>query len=252
MPIQKPYHRVCRPFLSGSFSGNYLYHKKYANDPQHYIRAFLLLQQDLENLFAYIEPSDVNLETYSHRIQQLLMRACVEVEANLTAILIENGYKKSPKDFTMWDYKLVNQSHKLSSYEARIPGWYGSLSTHEPFKNWETDIALPWYRAYNESKHDRQNNFNKATFEALLDSMSGLVILITAQFYNVDYKPGPIGLATHHQGFDSDDGMISATGGLFRVKMPTGWPEDERYDFDWRALCGSENPFDQFDFNALK
>jgi len=64
----------------------YLLHKRYATDPRHYVRAFQLLQQDVLDLFSYVEPSDKNLQTYSHRIQQLLMRACVEVEANLTAI----------------------------------------------------------------------------------------------------------------------------------------------------------------------
>lgn len=122
MTIERPFHRTCRPFVDGSYSEGgrwrYLLHREFANDPQHYVRAFLLLQQDLMELFAYIEPAEVNLQTYSHRVQQLLMRACVEVEANLTAILTENGYAKKKGDLTMADYRLVNCSHHLSSYEV--------------------------------------------------------------------------------------------------------------------------------------
>ena len=73
----------------------YLLHPKYAKDPRHYVRAFLLVQQDVLELFSYIEPSDANLSTYSHRIQQLLMRSCVEIEANFTAILLDNEYSRA-------------------------------------------------------------------------------------------------------------------------------------------------------------
>jgi hypothetical protein len=33
----------------------------------------------------YVEPADQNLNTYSFRIHELLMRACIEVEANCKA-----------------------------------------------------------------------------------------------------------------------------------------------------------------------
>ena len=91
MAAMKPLRRTCRP-LDGSRYPDWLYalHPRFARDPQHYVGAFLLLQRDLLSLFDYIEPADANLGTYSHRIQQLLMRACVEVEANLTAVLVEN------------------------------------------------------------------------------------------------------------------------------------------------------------------
>jgi hypothetical protein len=173
MTVKRPFHRTCRPFVDGSYSEGgrlqYLLHRKFAKDPQHYVRAFLLLQQDLMELFAYIEPAEANLNTYSHRVQQLLMRACVEVEANLTAILTENGYIKKG-DLTMRDYKLVNRSHRLSSYEVRIPGWHGAGGIRRPFAAWEdANGSLPWYRAYNKSKHNRHDFFAMSTFEALTD-----------------------------------------------------------------------------------
>lgn len=126
MALVKPLRRTCRQFSDGSYTegGRWLYllHQRFANDPQHYVRAFLLLQKDLLDMFDYIEPAESNLRTYSHRVQQLLMRACVEIEANLTAILVENGYvKKGGGNLTMRDYKLVNRSHRLSSYEVRVP-----------------------------------------------------------------------------------------------------------------------------------
>ena len=82
----------------------YIKHPKYANSPEQYIRAFLLLQKDLQLLFDYVEPSEINLTCYSYRIHELLLRACVEVEANCKAILLENGYQKDA-EMNMTDYK---------------------------------------------------------------------------------------------------------------------------------------------------
>lgn len=74
----------------------------------------------MQELFSFVEPADQNLNTYSHRIQQLLTRCCIEVEANLTAILLENGYSKAPNDLIMRDYRTIEYSHKLSEYEVRM------------------------------------------------------------------------------------------------------------------------------------
>jgi len=255
VPINKPYRRTCRAFLDGEYSEGgrwqYMMHEKYSNDPQHYIRAFLLIQQDLKDLFAYVEPDDINLKTYSHRIHQLLMRTCVEIEANFTAILLENNYQKHG-NWNMDDYKLINFSHRLSSYDARIPGWHGKKFLRTPFINWSHNKPLKWYQAYNKSKHDRQNNFKKAKFKHLIDAVCGLAIVITSQFSNNSYFPGPIGIALEYQGYDSDDKMISAIGELFRVKMPTDWPMDQRYDFDWSKIKSLSDPFQEFDHASCR
>ena len=255
MAIAKPYRRTCRQFSDGSYSEGgrwqYLLHRKFAKDPQHYVRAFLLLQKDLLDLFAYIEPASSNLQTYSHRVQQLLMRACVEMEANLTAILVENGYKKASGDLTMQDYKLVNHSHRLSSYEVRIPGWQGDHEIRRPYAGWENSRPLAWYRAYNKSKHNRHESFQLATFDALVDAMCGLIALLSAQFHDEDYSPREKSLSIGSSySYDTDDGMESAIGGYFRIRFPTDWPAADRYEFDWNELRKADDPFDEFDHSA--
>ena len=91
MGITRPYRRICRQFTEGSYArsgrSRYIEHPKYAKSPEHYVRAFMLLLKDMQELFDYIEPADENLSCYSYRIHELLLRACVEVEANCKAIL---------------------------------------------------------------------------------------------------------------------------------------------------------------------
>ncbi len=77
---------------SGYSRWAYIKDKDYANDPAQYIRAFSIIQTDLERLFEYVEPSPESLLSYSYRIHELIMRICIEIEANFKAILSENIY----------------------------------------------------------------------------------------------------------------------------------------------------------------
>ena len=161
MSHPKPFHRNYRGFANSFNSGYsqwaYIVDRRYAEAPEHYIRAFNLIQGDLQRLFEFVEPSDCNVKTYSYRIHELFMRTCIEVEANFKAILKENIYnpvtqKGKPipeKDWNINCYKIVNKTHHLSSYKVHIPIWDGTQSVFEPFKLWEAADGLPWYQSYN-------------------------------------------------------------------------------------------------------
>lgn len=256
MGLAKPFRRTSRQLADGSYGNNghwqYLLHPRFAKEPRHYIRAFLSLQADMLLLMDFVEPAEANLSTYSHKIQQLLVRACIETEANLTAILRENGYGGG--QLSMQDYQLVNHSHALASYEVRVPTWRGAGDIRRPFHAWaDGRSSLKWYRAYNKSKHDRHDNFHLATFEALVDAMAGLIVLLSAQFHQEDYTSVAKSLSiSSGYSYDTDDGMDTAIGEFFRVKFPSNWPESKRYDFDWEVLRREEDPFVNFDHRALR
>jgi hypothetical protein len=183
MPVTKPFRRTCRQFVNGSYAeggrSKYVRHPKYAKAPQQYVRAFMLIQKDLLELFGYVEPADVNLNCYSYRIHELHTRTCIEIEANCKAILSENGYIRN-RDWNMNDYKKLNLTHRLSSYQIKLPLWYGNESPRRPFSAWAAGGPLPWYQAYNQTKHDRHENFEDANFENLLNAVSGLVALLSS------------------------------------------------------------------------
>jgi len=248
MPVNKPFHRICRQFTDGSYANGgkaqYITHPKYAKSPEHYVRAFELLLKDLQNVLDYVEPADRNLCCYSHRIHELLLRACIEVEANCKAILIENGYTKSG-NMNMQDYKKINESHRLSSYELKMPFWHGTHGRRRPFSQWGSGGELPWYQAYNATKHDRHESFERATLEQMIDATGGLSVLISAQFYTYDFGPGATQLVLG----DTRDGMESSIGGYFRIKYPDDWPETEQYDFDWQGVTLESDPFQNFQYS---
>lgn len=249
MSIDRPYRRTARAFLDGTYPGNgnwrYVAHPLYAEAPEHYVRSFLLLLKDLKELFDYVEPADMNAACYSYRIHALLLRACVEVEANCKAILKENGYSRSG-NWSMTDYKKIEVSHRLSSFKVVVPTWTGTESVRAPFEAWGGSSSLPWYAAYNATKHDRHSEFEKATFRHLVDACCAVFILLSAQFVNEDFS-GFIQWERETRA----DGSASGIGSYFRIQSAPTWPESESYAFDWKALKVESDPFQQFDYNTI-
>lgn len=247
MGISKPYKRTARIFVDGSYKnsgkGEYILHQNYAESPANFIRAFLLIQQDVLELFNYVEPSDTNLNTYSHRIHELLLRTCVEVEANCKAILRENGYARSG-NWNMVDYKKIEQSHYLSYYFVKIQNWQGNNSEHQPFAVWASGGSLDWYQAYNNTKHDRHLNFSEANFENLVAAICGLSTLIASQFLDNSFS----GAGWVLGGNDTNDGFESGVSSNFRIKYPASIPVNERYEFESSDIDFNVNIFQCFNY----
>ncbi len=252
MGISKPYKRTARVFTDNSYSNSakwkYIYHEKYADSPDRFVRSFLLIQNDLADLFKYIEPSDVNKNTYSHKIHELFLRTCVEVEANCTAILKENGYSRpGGGDWNMIDYKKIEQSHYLSKYKVKVPYWHGSDGERIPFSVWDSGGKLQWYTSYNNVKHDRHQNFEEANFYNLIESVCGLAALVSSQFLNHDFSPAGFGLSVN-PGIP-EDGFDPAIGGFLKVAYPILIPDNEKYDFEYSDIDFSIDIFQKFNYS---
>ena len=256
----KPFHRNYRGFVKSSNSGYsqwaYIVDRGYSESPEHYVRAFLLIQNDLQRLFEFIEPSDRNLDTYSFRIHELLMRTCIEIEANFKAILKENIYNPTDrngnpvpeKKWSIHNYRIVNKTHHLSSYKVHVPIWEGTQSVFDPFVQWATSTELPWYQAYNRSKHDRKIAFREANFGNLLNAVTGLLVLLSSQFETQDFAPGSTLMAVHTDSYYSTE---PALGGFFHIEFPNDWREEEKYDFNWAELKQQPDRFQKIDYDKI-
>lgn len=261
MSIAKPFHRNYRGIKPGPQSGYsawaYIRDRDYAKSPEHYIRAFTLIQSDLQSIFEYVEPSDECRTAYSYRIHALLVRTCIEVEANFKAILEENIFTPPPKrSLNMSDFRKVDVTHHLSSYEVMLPIWNGVPPIFRPFEPWKVGrglampggLSLPWYQAYNASKHDRQDEFKRANLDNLVMAVAGLLVLLSSQFRDEDFSAGSTSLGLSGHDYYP---MEAAIGSLFRIKYPDDWVEDELYDFDWTVLRTQGSRFEKIDFDAI-
>jgi hypothetical protein len=186
-------------------------HPAYAESPQRFVQGYLVIQKDFARILEYVEPDNKNGGVFGYRIHELLMRTCVEVEANFKAILKANLFTK-PDRWTMKDYSRVEHSHRLSSYQTLLHTWRGSMSEFSPFGAWKDGKHLPWYDAYNASKHDRHESLISANLQMLVQAIGGLVVLLTAQFNKEDFSGSPDVLSLGSSRVHKWD---SALGGMF-------------------------------------
>lgn len=168
-----------------------------------------------------------------------------------------NTYSRALSKLDMKDYYLINKSHFLSYYGAKLPYWSENLMTADraPFKAWDKPKdankpwVLKWYQDYNTTKHDRSNSLHLATFENLIDAFAALAILISAQYMDEDFSPAPDVLITN-SGWN--DGYDAAMGGYFRIRYPRMLPDKECYDFDWDTLQNYPKAFQKFNYNKVR
>lgn len=259
--LNKPFHRNYRLVKDGTNSGYsskaYIVDHEYAKNPLQYTRGFLMIQKELINLFDFIEPADVNLNTYSYKIQQLLIRTCIEIEANFKAILRENIF--NPKDkkgnllpekrWKMQNYGIINTTHYLDEYSVKLPYWNGADNMFKPFFNWNktNNYNLEWYTAYNLCKHNREENFEKANFSNLINAVSGLLVVLSSQFASKSFSPGNTMLSLSTDSYYSGE---FALGDFFLIEYPH-WSESEKYDFNWSDLKKEKDRFYKINYDNL-
>ena len=150
------------------------------------VRAYYNIVDMLNDLFKVIEPTKKNLTSYGHKIREILILACTEVEYLLKQFLMDNGRKPQRSFYTTFDYVKALKPLKLNDYVIKLK-MHPSLDSLSPFKNWvdekgQTTKSLPWYDAYNSVKHDRGGNFESASLEAVINAVGAIHILLEAQY----------------------------------------------------------------------
>lgn len=131
-----------------------------------------------------IEPVPGNRAAFGHELRQLLILAATEVESAWRSILVANQYAGGSNGrYSTNDYSRLRDPLKL-------PDWTVVLTMHpaygpiSPFLGWDTSrptTSLPWYDAYNLTKHDREANLASATLEHLISAVTALFVMLAAQ-----------------------------------------------------------------------
>jgi len=160
-------------------------------DKKSYKTAFILMLSDLKVILEYVEPVENNLQTYSHRIYELYLRVCTEFESVCKDMLIEKGYSNSPQKLTIKDYKTLYDPKNYNKITLHY--WQPSLAVIEPFKDWEDNDTLFWYKSYNTVKHNRNAKFAEANFKNLIFSLAALFAVLALNgcfigLYNQDFS----------------------------------------------------------------
>ncbi|ADU13135.1 hypothetical protein [Asticcacaulis excentricus] len=160
------------------------------------LRQLHFILSTLDDLFLTVEPTEANFSTYGHAFRNLLLIACTEVEMHLKGIMTANNYTPSGSRFTMNDYCKVGPAMRLSEFELKFVQ-YHTIPNRQPFAAWASASApLPWYKAYNAVKHNREVAFDQAKMEHVIDAVSAVIVLLAGQFgahlgQDVDFEERP-------------------------------------------------------------
>jgi hypothetical protein len=171
-------------------------------------QALRLLVERLDELLLYIEPDAHGLKAYSHKARELLILACTEVENTWKHYMRFAGATPSGTDFTTKDYVRLLAPLFLAEYEIALKP-YGSVSPMRPFHGWDATAptkSLPWYDAYNKTKHDRSTHFSDATLENCLLAVAANIALFCTRF-----SPFPL--------FQSGGALSNLVTHLFSVEL---------------------------------
>lgn len=143
--------------------------------------ALRALDRRAQSILEVVHPVD-QLKTHGHLIRELLMLASMEVESSCKAVLRANGYSR--ERYSMNDYVSLAQPLFLRDYRLRLVG-YPELSDFAPFSGWDSATptrSLPWYGAYNLTKHSREEELGAAHLGLALEALAGAWALHAAQF----------------------------------------------------------------------
>lgn len=144
--------------------------------------ALKLLLTKMQDVFETVEPAQANLQTFGHKIRELLLLAAMEVEASWSAVLKANGY--AGNRFTTKDYVKLLAPMLLDSFSLNLRS-YPEFPIVAPFKTWIAQSptqSLDWYDAYNQTKHNREECLSVATLERAVNAVGAAAVMFYAQF----------------------------------------------------------------------
>ncbi len=144
--------------------------------------ALKLLVTKMQDVFETVEPAQMNLQTYGHKIRELLLLAAMEVETSWAAVLRANNY--AGNRFTTKDYVKLLAPMLLDSFSLNLRS-YPEFPTITPFKGWTAQSptqSLDWYDAYNQTKHNREECLGLATLDRAVNAVGAAAVMFYAQF----------------------------------------------------------------------
>lgn len=237
MSILKPYPKIFRNGPPNTLDP--FFEDRKSKSGLNNFASYELLKNDLKLIFEFIEPCPENQAVFSHKIYELLLRACTEVESLCKQIFEANN--KLARNIIR--YSDLDNAMKLSSYKVKSYGFlYPEFS---PFENFNSNVLRNnrsplWYKAYNNVKHSRLDHFNDASLKNAIEAVGGVYVLLVS-IYGLGFD--------HNLKMSYHNHHMEDTPTFFRVIDLPDWADAEKYNYNWGNLkMETEN----FQFHRLQ
>lgn len=188
------FNHIYRPVNISSFRNIYNFNplqyvpQKYYKDPpleniseySNYLRQLELILDELFDIFRVVSPQSRNMKVFGNAIRNVLILSCTEVDSLMKSVLNGNGYKVDRPN--MNDYRQLIIPMKLFDYTLAFR-YINEVGGKTPFGKWEpkeNSYSPSWYKAYNNVKHDRINNFKEANLRNAIETTLGFATMLIA------------------------------------------------------------------------
>lgn len=151
-------------------------------DYNNYIRQLELILDELFDIFKVVSPHSRNMNVFGNAIRNVLILSCTEVDSLMKSVLHSNGYKIDRPN--MNDYRQLIIPMKLFDYTLAFR-YINEVGGKTPFGKWEpkeNSNSPSWYKAYNDVKHDRINNFKEANLRNAIEATLGFATMLIAAY----------------------------------------------------------------------
>lgn len=153
---------------------------------------FLALEQELIKLSQFIALDERNFGTFSIELLKTYLSICAEVDVvarllckkvNLDFYLEKTKNEKKQKNIKTYREIIYSLFPDIS--EATIAIHHGKLFSI-PWRSLKEDKSPKWWEQYNEVKHIRDEFFHHANLKNIIDSISGLLVLLIYYCHPMD------------------------------------------------------------------
>lgn len=135
-------------------------------------RYLKILDDDIQQISRFIEPSASNLSSYSLELARLLMIATQECDVLLKAVCRNLGDTSSNSE-SAYRQTLMGNMPSVAATKIAIEPFSLQFS---PFEDWISDKTPDWWTANNKIKHERIAYFERANLGNVLKAISGAFV----------------------------------------------------------------------------
>jgi len=157
-----------------------------------YWQHFLALESDFAQTARFVEFERSNFGVYSVEFLKLLMAVGSEIDVLCKVLCACLG--PTEKRGNIDEYRACINGHSDIALEEVLIRRY-ALS-FKPWTEWANGKNPPWWRSYNNVKHERNLRMSEANLENCAQAMSALFVLVLychkAEGSSDDLVPGPM------------------------------------------------------------
>jgi hypothetical protein len=136
----------------------------------------LALDADLVGLSRYVEFHEKNFDCFSIEIARVLLASASEVDVVCKQLCKSIRHTSRADNIHAYRDEIRPAFPTIADFKVLLPRFGLTL---QPWDEWKKKTGVPlWWTSYNKVKHERHDEFHKASLKNALNAVGGLFVLV--------------------------------------------------------------------------